>query len=71
MTKKSDLWKNNAVQFPRLLAEIRAMGLTRIQYDELQAEMNLSRDEIDELLERAETEWQSHKERLFKLMGGR
>ena len=60
------LWDNDAVQFPRLLAEIRAIGLTSTQYSELACEMDLSRDKIDELLERAETEWQAHKERFFK-----
>lgn len=50
-------WKNDAIQFPRLLAEIRACGLTRSQYKDLQASMDLTRDAIDELLERAEEAW--------------
>ena len=56
-------WKNNAIQFPRMLAEIRAIGLTASQYMELNDSMDLSRDEIDEILERAETEWQKIKNR--------
>ena len=60
------LWKNDAVQFPRLLAEIRAIGLTQEQYGKLMEEMDLIPTEIDELLERAETEWQAHKARFFK-----
>lgn len=54
-------WNNNAVQFPRLLAEIRAVSLTDDQYRELAASMDLTRDQIDELLERAETRWQGIK----------
>jgi hypothetical protein len=60
-TDDEDLWKKDAVQFPRLLAEIRAIGLTTTQYGELNESMDLSRNEIDELLERAETEWQKLK----------
>lgn len=59
------LWKNDKIQFPRLLTEIRAIGLTSTQYGELHESMDLSRDEIDEILERAEKEWQAHKKRLF------
>ena len=55
-------WNNNAVQFPRLLAELRAFGLTKQQYAFLHESMDLSTDEIDELFERAESEWQRIKE---------
>lgn len=54
-------WEVNTLQFPRLLSELRATGLTRKQYKELQDSMNISRDEIDALLERAEEEWQTIK----------
>jgi hypothetical protein len=57
-------WKNNKIQFPRLLAEIRAIGLTVDQLHQLVMNMDLSVDEIYELLERAETEWQKIKEKL-------
>lgn len=50
-------WENNALQFPRLLAELRAVGLYPAQYAELQAAMDLSEGQIDELLERAEDVW--------------
>jgi hypothetical protein len=62
-TPRSDLWENNAVQFARLLAELRAIGLTEAQYTQLASEMDLEPSEIDELLERAETQWQADKER--------
>lgn len=54
-------WENNDIQFPRLLAEIRAIGLSEAQYKELNETMDLEQDEIDILLERAEIEWQKIK----------
>lgn len=54
-------WQSNRIQFPRLLAEIRAVGLTETQYSDLQASMDLTREEIDLLLERAEDVWQGRK----------
>lgn len=50
-------WLDNSVQFARLLAEIRASGLTKEQYKILQDSMDLNRGEIDELLQRAEAAW--------------
>lgn len=55
-------WKNDAIQFPRLLAELRAIGLYPQQYAELIEAMDLSEGEIDAVLERAETAWQAIKE---------
>lgn len=55
-------WTNKGVQYPRLLAEIRAVGLTPEQYRDLGASMDLSRDEIDEVLEWAESDWQTIKD---------
>ena len=55
-------WEKDHLQFPRLLAELRAEGLTEDQYKALRASMDLDVEEIDELLERAETEWQRIKE---------
>lgn len=54
-------WKNNNIQFPRLLAEIRTIGLTPEQYTHLYESMDLERDYIDEILERAEECWQKIK----------
>lgn len=50
-------WDHNSTQFPRLLAELRAYGLTDSQYTALEEAMDLGREDIDELLERAEDEW--------------
>lgn len=38
-------WNKNSVQFPRLLAEIYAAGLTDEQYDTLEESMDLERDQ--------------------------
>jgi ElaB/YqjD/DUF883 family membrane-anchored ribosome-binding protein len=58
-------WKNNKIQFPRLLSEIRAIGLTAEQYSFLEESTDLSVAEIDELFERAEEEFDKIKENLF------
>ena len=59
-------WKNNTIQFPRLLAEINGVGLTNKQYKELSDSMDLSREEIDQLFDRAEESWQQIKARFFR-----
>jgi len=53
---------DNSVQFPRLLAEIRAVGLTDGQVKALEASMDLSIDRIDEILSRAEDVFEKIKE---------
>jgi len=50
-------WLDDATQFPRLLAEIRAVGLTPEQYRTLRESMDLTANEIDELFQRAEETW--------------
>jgi hypothetical protein len=57
----SDPWKNNGVQFARLLSEISAVGLTDQQYTDLGTSMDLPRERIDELLRRADEEFESSK----------
>lgn len=51
-------WDDNAVQFPRLLAEIYAAGLTGKQETEICASMSLHRDDLYDLLEQADREWE-------------
>jgi phage terminase Nu1 subunit (DNA packaging protein) len=51
-------WKNNAIQFPRLLAEIRAVGLTPEQIQDLMSSMDLSKNQLAELFDRAEREFE-------------
>jgi hypothetical protein len=55
-------WMKDRVQFARLLAEIRAVGLTKQQYLDLQASMDCTRAVIEELLFRAEDAWEHIKE---------
>lgn len=50
-------WENNSIQFPRMLAELRAVGPTEEQYLHLQDSMDLERGNIDEIFERAEVIW--------------
>jgi hypothetical protein len=58
---KDTNWTDKTIQYPRLLAEIRAIGLTKEQYEFLNESMDLSQDEIDEVLEWAEEDWQTIK----------
>lgn len=60
------LWERDDIQFPRLLAEIQGVGLTRTQYEALSDSMDLIPGEIDDLLERADSAWQRHKAEWFK-----
>jgi hypothetical protein len=64
-----ELWDNNSIQLPRLLAEIAAIGLTLDQYGALRESMDLKVEEIDELLKRADEEWDSIKERYIYSKG--
>lgn len=59
----SDPWNDDSIQFPRLLAEIYAMGLHDDQIEALAAEMDLDVDRVYELLERAQAAWDTIKAR--------
>ena len=62
-------WENDAIQFPRLLAEIRMFGLTDEQVEQVCDSMDINEQELDILFERAEDEWQRIKDRLaFELL---
>ncbi len=54
-------WDDNYIQFCRLLAEIRAVSLTTEQYDQLQESMDLGYEDIDEVFDRAQLEWERAK----------
>lgn len=56
------MWSRNEIQFPRLLAELNAVGLTRRQWQQLSESMDLAFEDIDELFSRAEDEWGRIKE---------
>lgn len=54
-------WQEDALQFPRLLAEIRAAGLTNGQVAALCQSMDLQPHNICDLLRRAEIAWEDIK----------
>jgi hypothetical protein len=58
-----DRWASDATQFPRLLSEIMGVGLTKDQYASLCESMDLSNRDIDDLLDRADVEWEKIKSR--------
>jgi hypothetical protein len=47
------LWKRDNIQFPRLIVEINAMGLSKKQIKHLCDGMNIDPLDLDELFERA------------------
>lgn len=57
-----ETWDRDDIQFPRLLAEIKAVGLTGKQMDELRTSMDLDSNRIHELLDRAEESFEAIKE---------
>lgn len=58
-------WHNNAIQFPRLIAELEAVGAFTPQVSEaLCVEMDLTMDELDEIVFRAQQKWDSIKAQL-------
>lgn len=61
-------WNNNDVQFPRLLAEVYAVGLTDVQYRELGESTGLERAQIDELFKRADTVFEKLKPQVAREM---
>lgn len=53
-------WDDDAIQFPRLIAEINATQ--DIKLGVLMESMDLSSDEVNELFDRADTMWEKIKE---------
>lgn len=64
MTQPNLKWENNAIQFPRLLAEIMA---TQDKFDvhALAESMDVTVDEINELFDRANDAWEAAKAEFF------
>lgn len=58
------LWGRDDVQFPRLLAEIKAAGLPPEVMRQLCSSMELSPEQVHELLDRAEETFEAIKEQL-------
>jgi hypothetical protein len=62
----SSLWERNDLQYPRLIAEILAAGALNESARALICEsMDLDPPELDELINRAETDWTRIKENFF------
>jgi len=58
-------WANDDIQLPRLLAEIYStIEFSDAQWEELCLSMDLDKEKILELFERADVVWQSVKERV-------
>ena len=55
-------WERDAYQFPRLLAEISAVGLTNAQFEGLAVSMDLTIADLNELFDRADVAWERVKE---------
>ena len=55
------LWDDNSIQFPRLISEIMACGVTEELWDDLLTAMDLESDDLAELFDRAQMEWEEIK----------
>ena len=60
VTPMKDLWNDNSIQFPRLLAEILATQ-ENLDMEALSESMGLEIARIEELFERADTEFEKIK----------
>lgn len=50
----AELWDNDSTQFVRLLSKLKGMGLSPAQMHDLVASMDMTKEEIHQLLDRAE-----------------
>lgn len=65
VSKNPDVnWRNDDIQFPRLIAEMEAMGAFQkpLLYD-LSASMDLTPNEVLEIVDRAQNKWDKIKEK--------
>ena len=59
-------WKNNRIQFPRLIAELMATGaFTHGVINNVAKEMDLTHDDVVEIIDRAQAEWDKIKHKLM------
>ncbi len=60
-------WENNSIQFPRLIAEINGIvDISKKEWRSLCESMDLTSDEVEELFERAQIQWQKIKKHSIK-----
>ena len=59
ISKNADVnWKRNEIQFPRLIAELEAAGaFTGPVMDTLMESMDLTADQLDDLVSRSQDQW--------------
>lgn len=60
--EENHLWLDDSIQFPRLLAEIWANGIPLAQLNTICESMSITNDQLYELFDRADTEWERQKE---------
>jgi len=60
------LWEDNAIQFTRLVAEVWAAGLTPGQWQTLLDELEMSDQQLTDVFEKAEEEWERLKEQITR-----
>lgn len=61
----NDKWKDNSIQFPRLIAEIAAnIEMKEQHWNDLKESMDISEDELNELFDRANDEWERIKQNI-------
>lgn len=58
--KNNNIWEDDSIQFPRLLAEIIATQ-ENLDIEALAKEMDLTPIQVDELFERAQMKWDAIK----------
>lgn len=58
-------WKNDAIQFPRLIAELEAAGALDTELlSQVALSMDLTLDEVTELVDRAQATWDALKAKM-------
>lgn len=57
----ASVWEDDTIQFPRLLDEIAAVGLSDEQMFEIESSMDLPRERVVEIMNRATARFEKHK----------
>jgi hypothetical protein len=67
--ENKNVWENDNIQFPRFLAELEAVGaFTPEVYKSLEDSMDLTPDEISELINRAQVGWEHIKQQVCPIV---
>jgi hypothetical protein len=69
MPNPNEVWMDDSIQFPRLLAEIAAnVNLTNRQVRHLCDSMDISKNELNELFDRAVMRFEYNKEKICPIV---